>query len=121
MWLSRLKRNDKIGLFFFVGFVISMSLIWLFEERFDENSWSAEPSKRYKMVDDLIESQILKYKSKDDVIQLLGSPMYRHSEGQDYFLYRLGTSPSFFESQREQLMVVFENDTVKNVTLAIQE
>lgn len=120
MQLLRLKRHDKIGLFFFVALIISTSLIWLFEERFDKNKWSTEPSKRHQMVDDLIESQLLIDKTKDEVIILLGEPNSSISAEKDVFLYRLGQAPSFIKSQREQLLVVFENDKVLKVALTLE-
>ena len=121
MQLLKLKRNDRIGLFLFIAFVISSSLIWLFEERFDKNSWRSEPSKRYQMVDDVIESQLLMHKSKNEVILLLGQPNSKLTGDQDVFLYRLGTPPSFFQSKPEQLLIAFRDDRVLKVSLAIEQ
>lgn len=117
----KLKRNDKIGLFFFVAFIISSSLLWLFEERFSKGQWRSQPTTRYKMVDDIIESQLLIGKTKDEVIVLLGKPNTSSTNQQDVFVYRIGKSPSFFESKREQLLIVFENQLVTKVTTAIEE
>lgn len=117
----QIKRNDKIGLFFFVAFIISMSLIWLFEERFDKERWRSEPATRYKMVDDVIESQLLMGKTKDEVIVLLGKPNSSSTIEKDLFLYRLGQQPSFFEAKREQLLIVFENQKVIKVTIVQEE
>ncbi len=103
----QIKRNDKIGLFFFVAFILSMSLIWLFEERFDKERWRSQPSMRYKMADDIIESQLLIGKPKDEVIVILGQPNSSLSLEKDLFFYRLGTPPSFFEAKREQLLIIF--------------
>lgn len=120
MTILKLKRNDKIGLFFFVAFVLSTSLIYLFEERFDKNQWRANPSRRYQMVDDLIESQLLIGKTKDDVILLLGEPYSSIASGNDVFLYRLGKPPSFFESKREQLLIAFEVGIVFKVAITLE-
>ena len=120
MWLLKLKRNDKIGLFLFVAFIISSSLLWLFEERFKKNQWKTNPAQRYKMVDDLIESQILIGKTKDDVIFLLGKPNLSSTTENDMFTYRLGEPPSFFEAKRELLLILFVNQRVKKTTLAIE-
>jgi len=119
MQISKLKRRDKIGLFLIVAVVLSLSLLWIFEERFDKNIWKNEPLKRYQMVDDIIESQILRDKTKDEVVFLLGQPNSRFTKEKDVFLYRLGTPPSFFEPKREQLLIVFENNKVLKVSLAI--
>ncbi|MFC0603168.1 hypothetical protein [Winogradskyella pulchriflava] len=119
--ISRLKRNDKIGLFFFVAFILSSSLIWLFEERFDKEQWRSNPSLRYKMVDDVIESQLLIGKPKYEVIELLGQPSSRSSAEKDAFLYRIGRQPGFFETKREQLLIIFEAQTVVKVTIVEEE
>lgn len=118
--LNKLKRNDIIGLSFFVAFVISTSLIYLFEERFDKESWLKQPTERHEMVDDLIESQVLLDKTKDEVIELLGFPDFRISQEKDCFLYKLGITPSFFQSKPEQLLIVFEDEKVFKVSLAIE-
>jgi len=120
MWLLKLKRNDKIGLFFFVAFIISSSLIWLFEEQFSKEQWIGKPAQRYKIVDDLIESQILIDKTKAEVIALLGNPFSSSTTEKDIFIYRLGDQPSFFKSRKEHLLIVFVNQKVGKVTLALQ-
>ncbi|MFD2822832.1 hypothetical protein ACFS5M_04065 [Lacinutrix iliipiscaria] len=118
--LSRLKRKDKIGLFFFVAFAISTSLIYLFEERFDKDLWRSSPSSRYKMVDDIIESQLLMGKTEDEVLFLLGKPNSMISKDSNSFLYKLGNEPSFIKSKKEQLLIVFKNGKVTKVTIAIE-
>lgn len=120
MWLNRLKRNDKIGLFFFTAFVISSSLIWLFEERFNEDQWASNPSQRYKMVDDLIESQILIDRSKAEVKDILGEPSSQSNDDKDIFVYNIGKQPSFFENRREHLLIIFQLQKVDEVTLAFE-
>ncbi len=118
--MIKLKRNDKIGLFFFVAFIISSSLIWLFEERFTKEQWRTNPSQRYQMVDDLIESQILIDKTKDEVVLLLGEPYSSSTIEKDIFVYRLGDQPSFFKSKREHLLIIFIDQKVDKVTLALE-
>ncbi|MBC2844307.1 hypothetical protein [Winogradskyella flava] len=118
--ILKLKRLDKIGLFFFLAFIVSMSLIWLFEERFSTEQWLENPAQRYKMVDDLIESQILIGKTKDEVAGVLGQPNLRSPEERDAFAYSIGEHPSFFESKREMLVITFVNQKVDEVTLATE-
>ncbi|MBU2939029.1 hypothetical protein KO494_05690 [Lacinutrix sp. C3R15] len=111
----KLKRNDKIGLFFFLAFVLSTSLIWLFEERFNPEQWQSQPLTRYKMVDDIIESEILLGKTKNAVFLLLGEAIPSTLEGKEHLMYSLGKPPSFFEPKKERLVVVFENNLVVKV------
>ena len=118
--ILKLKRNDKIGLFFFVAFIISTSLIWLFEERFDQEQWRSNPQQRYKMADDLIESQLLIGKTKAEVISILGYSGFHVDSNQDILTYSLGEQPSFFETEKEYLLIVFINGKVKEVSLAVE-
>ncbi|NNE31610.1 MAG: hypothetical protein HKN40_04500 [Winogradskyella sp.] len=115
----KLSRNNKIGLFFFLAFVISSSLIWLFEERFSKEQWRTEPRQRYKLVDDLIDSQILLDKTKNEVIQTLGEPYLKVNTINDAFIYKLGNPPSFVDAQQEQLFIIFVKQKVAEVTLAV--
>lgn len=117
----QIKRNDKIGAFFFVAFIISMSLIWLFEERFDKERWRSEPSTRYKMVNDIIDNQQIIGKTKDEVIVLLGKPNSSISKEKDLFFYRLGQQPSFFEAKRAQLLIVFKHQEVAEVAIVTED
>lgn len=108
MWL-KLKRNDKIGLFFFVAFVLSTTLIGLFEERFNQEQWQSERTTRYKLAEDIMESELLIGKTKKEVIALLGPASHSTLSGSDHLVYALGKPPSFFEAKAEKLVVVFEN------------
>ena len=95
-------------------------MLWLFEERFDKDQWRQNPSQRYKMIDDLIESQLLIGKTKDEVVLVLGQPNLKTSERNNAFAYSIGDQPSFFDSQPEHLLVIFINNKVDEVTLAVE-
>jgi len=112
----QLKRNDKIGLIFFIAFVLSMLLIYQFEERFDQERWRSQPRMRYKMADDIIEKQLLIGKTKIAVIALLGKSYATTSLGQEFLVYRLGKPQSFSESKSEQLLIVFKDQKVIKVS-----
>ncbi|WP_299520922.1 hypothetical protein [Winogradskyella sp.] len=116
----RLKRTHKIGIFFLAVFVISFSLLELFEERFKEERWTTNPAQRYKMVDDLIESQLLMYKSKLEVRKILGEPSSSSNAEKDIFIYSIGDLPNFFNSRKEHLLIIFVNQSVDEVTLAFE-
>ena len=117
--MKRLYRTYKLVLLFFIASIVSYSLISLFEEPFDTDQWRSNWSVRHKMVDDLIESRLLIGKSKNEVLQLLGNPNNTSKGNKDFFTYKLGSPPSFFNSEPEYLMVVFVNGKVDKVTLAI--
>lgn len=114
MW-QRLKLADKVGLFFFTAFIISSLLFWVFEEHFDKDNWSSHPTKRYKMVDDLLEQKILNSKSVYEVIELLGMPNTAETLGNDVFVYQLGSAPSFSKPEKQQLLIIFEQQKVVRV------
>ncbi|MDY2585871.1 hypothetical protein [Winogradskyella aquimaris] len=115
-----LKGIGKIGLFFLVAIIIAFILLKNLEKPFDSQKWRSEPLQRYEMVNDLIESQILKDKSKTIVVQTLGNPDSKSTTEQEVFIYDIGDPPSFFSSQKEYLLIVFKNQHVEQVTLAIE-
>lgn len=116
----QLKRIGKIGLFFLVAIIIAFILINNLEKPFDAQKWLAEPLQRYEMVDDIIESQILIGKPKNEVFEILGQPDSQSNSSKDAFIYNIGNPPSFFSSQKEYLLIVFENQQVAEVTLAVE-
>ena len=114
----KLKRNDQVGLTFFLAFVISTTLIYHFEDRFDDQLWRNAPSKRHEMVDDLIESRLLIGKSRTEALELLGEPTERMTNGKDALIYNIGNPPSFFKNKNTVLLVIFNYENVSKVTLA---
>ncbi|TCK65122.1 hypothetical protein DFQ05_2335 [Winogradskyella wandonensis] len=115
----RLKRKDQIGFTFFLAFVISTSLIWFFEERFNQEIWLSDTTERYKMLDDILENKFLMDKTKQEVILLLGEPDADSNSEDNFLIYRLGKPPSFFESEPQYLLVTFENEKVVKLSKAI--
>ncbi|WP_138432841.1 hypothetical protein [Winogradskyella algicola] len=115
----QLKRIGKISVFFLVAVVLALILIRILEEPFDTQKWQSEPLKRYEMVDDIIESQILSGKPKSEIIEILGQPDSKLNTSKDAFIYNIGNPPSFFSSQKEYLLIVFKNERVEDVSLAV--
>ncbi|MGS2725444.1 hypothetical protein ACU8DI_02465 [Psychroserpens sp. BH13MA-6] len=113
--MLRIKKYDKLLLFFFAAVVIGSFLTWAFEERFDPELWRSNPTLRYKMADDIIENRLLIGKTKEEIKRLLGFPSKSAFEGKDNVVYRMGRAPSFFEPQTQLLVIVFENNHVKEV------
>ena len=102
-------KYDTVILFFFAVFSLGALYSWVFEEQFDEKKWHARPSKRYKMVDDIVDDEIFIGKSKDEIIKVLGTPVDPISTEKDILNYKIGTPPSFKELKREELIIEFEN------------
>lgn len=116
--IPRWGPYDVVGVIFFAAFVISTSFFYFNEWQFNAEDWKRAPSKRHEMVDDLLDSEILVEKSKEEVLMLLGEPYSDIDKNRDIFRYRLGTPPSFFKPEREQLFIVFEKNMVVSVALA---
>ncbi len=111
------RLADEVGIVFFAAFIIATTLFYFNEWKFTQEDWKSAPGNRHEMVDDLIDSEILLHKSKPEIISILGEPNSDTSENQDIFSYQLGKPPSFFSSKHERLLIVFEKDIVKNVSI----
>ena len=47
-------------------------------------------------------------------------PDSKPNTSKDGFIYNIGDPPSFFSSQKEYLLIVFKNEHVEEVTLAVE-
>lgn len=117
-WWSRLHIVDKAGFILFAAFLITKALFWMLQERFDQELWKEQPMQRYKMVDHLIEQELLSQTSVNAVIEILGQPDETKTIGNDVFIYRLGVPPSFSKLEEEQLLVIFIENKVAYVVIA---
>ncbi|MGC1472300.1 MAG: hypothetical protein WA775_06885 [Psychroserpens sp.] len=111
----QIRKYDKVLSFFFVAALIGSFLIWSFEAQFDEEKWRTDPSRRYKIADDIIDSDLLIGMSKLEVIDLLGEPVDLIETEVDLINYKIGAPPSFSKSVNEQLVIIFENAKVVEV------
>lgn len=111
----KLKRNDKIGFTFFLAFIISTTLLYHFEEQFDEQLWKYNPLERHKMFDAIVEEKLLIGKSKQQVLEILGQPDSTSTSSQNFLIYFLGKPPSFFASEQKKMIVRFSNNKAVKV------
>jgi hypothetical protein len=107
----------KIGVFLLLAIAISLLLIDINQDQFSSERWRDNPLERYRMVDDLLENSLLKKKSKEAVIQLLGYPDVEYEGDVEHLAYMVGEAPSFFEQKPNGLLIIFENQVVIKVTL----
>ena len=98
-----------------IAIVISVILISINENQFDEANWKNNPLTRYTMAKDIVENELLIGESKSDIILRLGEAKTSNLEGKDHLIYPLGKAPSFFESKDESLIIIFDNDSVSKV------
>lgn len=107
----------KIGIFLLLAIAISLLLVDVNQDQFSSERWQDNPLERYRMVDDMLENSVLKEQSKTAVIKLLGNPDVEYEGQVDHLAYMIGEAPGFFEQQPNGLLIIFENEVVKAVTL----
>ncbi len=98
---------------------IGLVMIWMFSisyyptNDFDQNEWNANVEERYKMSEDIIESEMLIGKTKDEVILILGNNFSTNNENR--ISYELGNVPGLFNIDPDYLDIKLENGIVVNV------
>ena len=80
---------------------------------FDREKWFADKHSRFEMRDDIVESRILKGKSKSEIIELIGKPVSNDST--ELWTYDLGMSDAGLGWQFNYLELTFENEQVSSV------
>ena len=113
----RNNQKNQIGLILFSAFVLATTIIYQFEERFSESLWKSQPTLRYKLADDIIDRELFIGKSQKEIISILGRPSNFNLNGDVSFRYNLGIKPSFSESTRVQLLIVFNDNKVSAVSV----
>ena len=114
-----MKRNIVLIVFVLVlATIISYFLIEANEKQFQQSTWNNYPTERYTMRKNIIKSELLIGKTKQEVIRLLGDPKVSNLTGKEHLIYSLGKVPSFFESDEMQLIVIFEDDVANKVIYA---
>jgi len=80
---------------------------------FDREKWFSDKHSRFEMRDDIVESRILKGKSKSEIIELIGKPVSNDST--ELWTYDLGMSGAGLGWQFNYLELTFENEQVSSV------
>ncbi|MEM6641831.1 MAG: hypothetical protein AAF616_02530 [Bacteroidota bacterium] len=99
---------------------ISMLFVWIWsiayypDMAFNEVEWRNNPSERYELTDDLIESELLIGLTKNEVKELLGDYDYTYDE--NHWAYGIGHVPALFNIDPSVLDVYFENERVIKVS-----
>ncbi|MDD2799081.1 MAG: hypothetical protein PHV20_10845 [Bacteroidales bacterium] len=98
---------------------VGIVMIWIFsilyypKTDFNKQKWDLNKDERYKMSHDIIEHELLIGKTKDEVINLLGSDFYRYDD--NHVAYDLGFVPGLFNIDPDVLDIYFENGKVIKV------
>mgnify|MGYP001403698279 CR=1 FL=1 len=80
---------------------------------FEREPWFANKHSRFEMRDNIIESEILKGKTKSEIIEFIGKP--DSADSTDVWKYELGTSGFGFGWQFNSLELRFKNGKVSEV------
>ena len=94
-------------------------LIWIFSisyystDGFNQNEWNTNIEERYKMSEDIIESEMLIGKTQDEVIQILGNNFSSNDENR--ISYELGNVPGLFNIDPDYLDIKLESGIVVSV------
>lgn len=99
----------------YVGLVIIWVLCISYYQtaEFDQNEWNSNIEERYKMSEDIIESEILIGKTREEVIQILGNNFSANNESE--LIYELGFVPGLLNIDPDYLGIKLENGIVINV------
>lgn len=98
---------------------IGIILLWMFSvsyypsNEFNKKEWQTNVEERYKMSENINESEMLIGKTKEEVIELLGKEFYSYNE--NHIAYELGFVPGFFNIDPDVLDIYFENGKVIRV------
>lgn len=80
---------------------------------FDKQKWEENQEKRYKMSKNIIKSEMLIGKTKEEVIELLGEDYHTYDD--DHIAYDLGFVPELFNIDPDVLDIYFGNGIVIKV------
>lgn len=124
-WLTFIIALIATPFIYFYGFYPMVNIFSSYHhlKYFDSSSWQGSPSLRYEMSDDLLASQELIGRSKDDVTMLLGNYEWLswndaiHGKDSNYWNYGLGIEPGAMNDQKDNMLVVFKNNRVVKVNL----
>lgn len=98
---------------------VGIIMIWIFsisyypKTDFDKNEWNENIEERYKMSKDIIKSEMLIGKTKEEVIKLLGDDYDTYDES--HIAYDLGFVPGLFNIDPDVLDIYFQNGKVIKV------
>ena len=110
----------KVLAIFVLAVVIALAIIKVFESPFDAQVWESNPTQRYKLAKDIVESRLLVGKTEQEVIEMLGESNQSRLTGKHHLLYKLGKPSSTFEEREGVLVIVFEDSIVSKVALTDQ-
>lgn len=119
-WLSFLISLILTPFAYFYLFYPFVNILssYHYQKYFDSEAWTENPSLRYEMVDNTIESDTLVGLSKNTVYKLLGKYEWlswdaaQKAHIENKWNYSLGIEPGAFNNKKESLEITFKKDNV---------
>ena len=112
-------------IYFYIWYPIStIFLPYHHHKKFDSANWSEKPGLRYEMIDNMIETNYLTGKSKEEVSKLLGKVQWlswndtTNDFDPNVWNYGLGLIPGAFKDVKEDVEITFKNNKVILVKLS---
>jgi NADH:ubiquinone oxidoreductase subunit 4 (subunit M) len=122
-WLTILVSLAITPLIYFYALypMINIFSKYHHQKYFSTELWIDKPALRYEMGDDMISSKVLIGKTKTEVNSLLGTYEWlswnetKKIHDTNKWNYSLGIEPGAFNTEKECIEIVFENDKVINI------
>lgn len=122
-WLAVLVSLVLTPLVYFYVFYPILNIFSSYhnEKYFDSETWIEEPSSRYEMTNNILESDTLIGKTKPEIQQLLGTyewlswndSIKDHDE--NLWNYALGMKPGAMNTKKECMTIIFKDGKVANI------
>ncbi len=99
----------------YVGIIVAFIMVVSYYPKIDFNQalWHSKIEERYKMSQDIINSDMLIELSESEVIELLGEDFSRYDK--NHIAYYLGFVPGMFNIDPDVLDIIFEDGKVTKV------
>ncbi|WP_298902867.1 hypothetical protein [uncultured Psychroserpens sp.] len=124
-WLTALVSLAITPFAYFYGVypMINIFSNYHHQKYFSSELWKNKPALRYELSDDMIASEILLGKSKQEVELLLGTAEWMSwsealkDHNANKWNYALGIEPGAFNTEKECAQITFKNDTVVDINI----
>ncbi len=98
--------------FFFIYLKVINPIIR--SKQFDQIIWKQDISSRYKMIQDIIESDLLIGKSKDEVVRILGNNFEENCWGKGTYCYLANDPDNYSLLDHRELVIHFDKNGIVN-------
>lgn len=101
-------------------FILSMTIFLIAcngDKKFEKVEWNKNPNERYKMTNDLINSNLIIGMNKKNVRDLLSNDCKYCDDKSNAWMYYLGEGKNTSDFKWEVLDVEFKSDTVFSVSI----